>query len=886
MGDINFSAKIPQNKTDLSLTNQSLELTQGIDKLELFTRDLLLEIVETLPSKALRLSFSQKELSTSSLMEVLKLASPETRKGFVNEMLTLALSGEEANEYVAGRLSKILKLANSEERAELVSNLICTPASEKSLLLAEKILRISPDLNFLAEVVNKVGVDTLIQLERREFTEYVATLGIGIGVREADHPPLLNPTTTGKTILARIDQLKEVLQERIELCDTYDQLAKSKAAGVQRSAAEENIKYLTREAKRCESVGELRDLTNRVIVKSAIEGIYGINLSAEKDKKGRYVRQWNMDDLEDIAKVLNAIGEGRVLFTPLLTEVSRVRKVAEEGSESEDESDEVPFAVRHFKSGRIDVSDDAIHDEFLEKKYDGVSSLQVALAHEIGHGLQLGRESNLVYDTSNDRIAGPADSLYDFGRWLEISGWIIFDSKRVQIKHDKQAALIDQKHEFALGIPVQYQGQWMIFRWDSGEKTLYAHRFNAEFSLRDYAKTSPWEDWAEAFAEYTVLPKRLATYAPQKFIYFEDQLGRFENDKEMLRVAHDSLRLKAAASQPANYDDHKAYARPGKESKVQPNPHRDQFLTSRFEALTHKEQSWILAQMLAKHEDTHGLSQIYSSYETLKKKSTDQRSRLFFRLLLDPETHAVASETFLDTKRKYLPALIAALNGIQQGDEIALLTARSSKSNNKVLVETVERFLNHSIADQYRFFPNDPVEREKVPGTNTAERKLTILKALLNDYKKVIFYDDEDKNLKAVEHYAKANRLGDRLKVIDVRKLPPDKMWESLLEKFEEKRNKSKSDTIRVFDIDGTLVNLEAKIYLIDKERGEKLRTMTQEEFSHKTEAEWIEQAKRQFPHINAGNIALDFGDFVLESRVKEQIDLQIFQRQRKRKAV
>ena len=78
---------------------------------------------------------------------------------------------------------------------------------------------------------------------------------------------------------------------------------------------------------------------------------------------------------------------------------------------------------------------------------------------------------------------------------------------------------------------------------------IYSYRKDAAFSLGVRFRTlNPWEDWVEAFTEYIYLPERLITYAPQKFIYFEQELRKYEDEPDLLEKLNSRLMRQSPSS--------------------------------------------------------------------------------------------------------------------------------------------------------------------------------------------------------------------------------------------------------------------------------------------------------------------------------------------------
>ena len=155
------------------------------------------------------------------------------------------------------------------------------------------------------------------------------------------------------------------------------------------------------------------------------------------------------------------------------------------------------------------------------RQYRFCNSLQVTLAHEIGHSIQLGDSPPRFADQSAE-IVLVGDPRYSFDEFLKLAGWRVLPPGSFTISEGDQAATIDGKTH-ALGTPVVIHGERVILAVDRGR--LYQYSIDGEFSLNAYSRTNPWEDWAEAYCEYLLIPERLKQIAPQKYRYFVDCFG-------------------------------------------------------------------------------------------------------------------------------------------------------------------------------------------------------------------------------------------------------------------------------------------------------------------------------------------------------------------------
>jgi hypothetical protein len=193
--------------------------------------------------------------------------------------------------------------------------------------------------------------------------------------------------------------------------------------------------------------------------------------------------------------------------------------------------------------------------------------------------------------------------------------------------------------------------------------------------------------------------------------------------------------------------------------------------------------------------------------------------------------------------------IAAAAKAVKDGHIIGLLTARTNMSNHLPLIKAIKvavalkmtddfkdfkmnyKLVKNSFKEEFFFFINDipdtmkKLEKYLLPGVkidfkgSTDQKKAFILKFIPEAFNnKIKFFDDEQKNIET------ANKL----------KSQNPKIVTYDIKEFEEKKlrdKKSKNDKkIFLFDMDGTLIDAEANIY-IKKADGIRIR-MSQEEFA------------------------------------------------------
>ncbi|RME61401.1 MAG: hypothetical protein D6780_01790, partial [Candidatus Dadabacteria bacterium] len=228
---------------------------------------------------------------------------------------------------------------------------------------------------------------------------------------------------------------------------------------------------------------------------------------------------WRLQDLYDVEAVLQKIPEGDLLLTPLLQNIELV--------------DYLGWGVlgARYSDGTIKIATLSLDLEELSEQYEGVSSLKIVLAHEIGHGIQIGDNSvDIEGEYSLHPSFGEGEPVIDFDEFYKIAGWKIYSRDRYSVDPESGDIILDGE-SIPLKTPVEVDGKERVFMYDAWSDLLISYDADGEFSSRWYAKTSPWEDFAEAFSEYLFVPERLVHDAPHKFKHLEEEFKVYENDK-------------------------------------------------------------------------------------------------------------------------------------------------------------------------------------------------------------------------------------------------------------------------------------------------------------------------------------------------------------------
>lgn len=285
-----------------------------------------------------------------------------------------------------------------------------------------------------------------------------------------------------------------------------------------------------------ESRENLRQISNTYRGITELEYRYGVNITygsseflgfkfpamANRRPEGR----WTEQDVADVRAVLEGIPENHVIHSPMLREIQRVPSLG--------------WGVlgARFDDGVIKIADMTINHAGVSREYEGKSSLQIVLAHEIGHGIQIGAgPSWFAAGPDGKQMIEVGESRYDFDEFYKMGGWAPVERNRWQYTFN--GVRLDGK-EVEVGVPIEVNGQRIVLV-PMGRDALLQFNPDADFSSRWYAKASPWEDFAEAFSEYIFLPERLIKFAPEKFKHLEQEFHKYDGDARIQDLLNRAL---------------------------------------------------------------------------------------------------------------------------------------------------------------------------------------------------------------------------------------------------------------------------------------------------------------------------------------------------------
>jgi|GEM_PF-2862042 len=489
-------------------------------------RSLLCAAAAGLEDPALKRRYLRENITEKELLEVLVHLSSESRTNCVRAMLYLASLYEDVQGFMVAKLNNMLHFVGTPERIAILSELAGRDKDPAVRVQAQHILLGSFDLKQLKDVVNGVGEEKLLAFEQPAVKELLAYSAILPSVRQVKLPERLAETADKTQLQQRLGELIESLTRVGEICLSQSQYVSSPLA----KRLIKIINLRLDEAKRILDNGG--PLTKQIRAyhclhaKCSTEFFYGIYLADERCKPDGTHRRWKENEIHEIRQVLNRIPEGRVLFTPKLNTLQRVKSLGQH------------VLGQRFDNGTIRIADAAVNHPYVKKAYQDQSSLQITLTHELGHSIQLGALGPWLKEKDDGFVFIPGEPAYNFDEFMSLSGWNLINDKRYKIENNGLSVVLDGEH-LPLGLPTKLRGEPIMLVYNQG--LLLSYRLDGRFSLIDYSRSNPWEDWAEGFCEYIMLPERLILFAPQKFLYFEQEFRKYAAAGRLLRLLHESL---------------------------------------------------------------------------------------------------------------------------------------------------------------------------------------------------------------------------------------------------------------------------------------------------------------------------------------------------------
>lgn len=481
------------------------------DLAQSLVRSLFVTAASTIKDPEFRDHFSNPELSDKQLIEALAFVESPERLKCVRALLFLSSQYPQIGSFLEQKLNNILHFASSEERALLIKECLKADSASGSPENIRRMLAASVDLDQICQLIGECGKAALLSLNHRGIRELTARSCLLRKLRnlpERSAPDAQQPETTE----ARIGRLETMIEAGGALCSEDAALADSSFARrmlKRLSAHLSDLRALRQSGPESQKTALDLDL---IEARLKFEFYYGIRLADEPRNTANTHRCWSVSEIEEARQVMERIPEGRLLFTPKLHTIQRVRTLGNH------------ILGLRADNGTIKITDAAVAHPHVELAYRGKSSFQITLTHELGHAIQLGPEGPGLKEDGQDLTIIPGDPCYNFKEFMQLSNWQIISPERFKVQDSGLSVLLDGT-ALPTGVPCSFQGRRIILVYNQG--LLMSYDTSADFSLIDYSRTNPWEDWAESFCEYIMLPERLLKFAPQKFMYFEEEFRKY-----------------------------------------------------------------------------------------------------------------------------------------------------------------------------------------------------------------------------------------------------------------------------------------------------------------------------------------------------------------------
>ena len=347
-----------------------------------------------------------------------------------------------------------------------------------------------------------------------------------------------------------------------------------------------------------------------------------------------------------------------------------------------------------------------------------------------------------------------------------------------------------------------------------------------------------------------------------------------------------------------------------------PESNRKQRLWEQWRRLLPHEQAVVLTDLDSRYKGERLPDYRIRATEIAADWSERRRTTRLRRLLStmgDENVDKFTAEALFKQYQKYLPALLAASVAVLRGDDVGVASARSSFKGNIGLMSVLQRFLGYAIPENLRYFVNDPEKNKRlmpadptchpsfgesallddgsqlIPLSGSVSRKFQVLAGYVSGfcftedgslkvrprkYHQIVYYDDEMSSTQALRECVLKTGLDSVIQVKHVSDLSHKTLWDELVSHMDQPLvdpDRRPTGVLHFFDIDGTLINVPAWIYVIRQDTGERLRHITQEDLGRYPDAHhWIQITRSERPELANVPLTLEYRDFTDPERVAD----------------
>ncbi len=489
-----------------------------------------------------QLFFSAPELALLELAPQIKKIAPEKeRKEILLELIKHARTNDAYRNYIATKIPHLVSFLSLRDRMRLLSHVLTWPERKASAALSYAIVRSAKTKAEMFEMVTEKRGRQLLKLKHKELREIVAKVVLMRHFSQLSLPSGLSRSVSGRTVKEprkarlvvrdRLNMLYDSVREHLQAVESHRRLARTRSAREFTRSLKDALRILSPHIGRNGTLPrhtlsrfEGAKLVALVSRKVRTELNHGVWFARNRPSKGKPSWKWTASDIKRVLPALKAIPEGLRLMTPLLHRIERDSSRSEYGSRA--------------PNGAIQLTDEGRRDRSYSRTFGGQSYPLITMLHEIGHAIQIGASrAETSYSKDTGLISSPADPVFDFRAFCGLSGWRVVTEQPWSLIFDGQAIEIAGTMYPLLNRNTTYHGQLVVFvhMKDAGERFLLVRHPSAQFGVRSYASSNPWEDWAEGFTEYVLAPERFLVFAPEKFLYFHVHFRIYDESSELIQ---------------------------------------------------------------------------------------------------------------------------------------------------------------------------------------------------------------------------------------------------------------------------------------------------------------------------------------------------------------
>jgi hypothetical protein len=496
-----------------------------------------------------RVFFSHPELAILELAPAIStIPLQRERIGVYMALLEPCMTNESYRRYICEKMPHILRHASKREKIFLLRYALSGNNRRVRGGLAFAILRSAQSAAELRTLASEKRSVDLLRTGHKELRELVVKSLYSRMFRVIGFPPgisrgvsarcVQNPKEARQKVRERLNEIHRTLKEYEKEINRHPRFRKTRTTKEHKRSIKEALAMVSPHVSRNGYSPRIMisryngaRLANLLSLKVRAELSYGIHFAPTHSAMPPRAKRWSHHDIRAVLGALTKMPEGSLVMTPLLHKFVRT-------SRNHD------FGLRR-PNGVIELSDRAQHDHRVSRVFGGAKGLQVVALHELGHALQIGA-SNYRVSWSRDTgdIRGPGDAMYDFKSFCKLSGWKMVTERNWSQLFNNQAVSVAGER-YPLNSPTLYKGARVVFTVlsEGGCQYLLVRNADAQFPVSKNAEADPWEDWAEGFCEYIIVPERLVVFAPEKFLYYQLHFRMYAEDSSEVQSFHQRIGL-------------------------------------------------------------------------------------------------------------------------------------------------------------------------------------------------------------------------------------------------------------------------------------------------------------------------------------------------------